>query len=535
MKGTKAENLGAVHTHTHTHNGFIKNLREEKTNRSIIETKSSMKFCRAKNERGITLLALIVTIIVLIIIAGVAIAMISGNNGIFKKAGEGATKNALGAAQDMCVVKASEMVTNYMYERHVNVANKTDVSYNADTLDESIVDEICGNNSSFTAELNGLGVTATKNSSKTFTLQYKSVGKIDGTLDNGKITWSGYQYSGTGEFEEVAQPTPTPTVTTYTVSFYKESTDTTPYATKTVNENETIGTENMPENPTKAEDSTYTYTFSKWKVGANEFTGSTQITGNTSVYAEWTQVAKANPTDTPGTANSAYTGDFGKKVSGYNPTSGSNWRLFYADSNYAYLISDSIGNYALNNTSVVTGWGTSTMTDLGKNLNPKFTSWTAQSGNNNIKAVAALTDSSQWLDYKTSDAEWAIGAPPVEMFINSYNATHTTQLGCRVESTSSTGYQVNINGGDYETYFVKGLGNSSDLDNAIYCPSSGYWWLASPCEGSGGDYVKCMSCAENGRLSYDYYGNAYGVRPLVCIPLSKIGTGTGQISITNSY
>lgn len=38
------------------------------------------------NERGITLIALVITIIVLIILASVSIAMLTGDNGILKKA-----------------------------------------------------------------------------------------------------------------------------------------------------------------------------------------------------------------------------------------------------------------------------------------------------------------------------------------------------------------------------------------------------------------------------------------------------------------
>ena len=39
-----------------------------------------------KNERGITLIALVVTIIVLIILATVSINMVAGENGLIKKA-----------------------------------------------------------------------------------------------------------------------------------------------------------------------------------------------------------------------------------------------------------------------------------------------------------------------------------------------------------------------------------------------------------------------------------------------------------------
>ena len=39
-----------------------------------------------KKERGITLVALVVTIIVLLILAGVAISLTIGQNGLFKRA-----------------------------------------------------------------------------------------------------------------------------------------------------------------------------------------------------------------------------------------------------------------------------------------------------------------------------------------------------------------------------------------------------------------------------------------------------------------
>ena len=41
-----------------------------------------------KNQKGITLVALVITIIVLLILAGVSIAMLTGDNGVLKKASE---------------------------------------------------------------------------------------------------------------------------------------------------------------------------------------------------------------------------------------------------------------------------------------------------------------------------------------------------------------------------------------------------------------------------------------------------------------
>ena len=41
---------------------------------------------KTKEERGITLIALVITVIVLLILAGVSIAMLTGNNGILTQA-----------------------------------------------------------------------------------------------------------------------------------------------------------------------------------------------------------------------------------------------------------------------------------------------------------------------------------------------------------------------------------------------------------------------------------------------------------------
>ncbi len=50
----------------------------------------NMKF---KNKNGITLIALVVTIIVLLILAGVSISMLTGQNGILNRAAEAKEKN----------------------------------------------------------------------------------------------------------------------------------------------------------------------------------------------------------------------------------------------------------------------------------------------------------------------------------------------------------------------------------------------------------------------------------------------------------
>lgn len=50
-----------------------------------------------KQQKGITLVALVITIVVLIILAGVAISLTLGENGIFNKAKEGKDSYMLAA------------------------------------------------------------------------------------------------------------------------------------------------------------------------------------------------------------------------------------------------------------------------------------------------------------------------------------------------------------------------------------------------------------------------------------------------------
>ena len=72
-----------------------------------------------KNKKGITLIALVITIIVLLILAGIAISMLSGENGIINK--------AVKARNGMDEAKAIECIKLSMTAARTNT-NKTDVS-----------------------------------------------------------------------------------------------------------------------------------------------------------------------------------------------------------------------------------------------------------------------------------------------------------------------------------------------------------------------------------------------------------------------
>jgi len=115
-----------------------------------------------KKQRGITLIALVVTIIVLLILAGVSISMLTGQNGILNRASE-AKKNTEAASDlEFLQTKAYEAVTNYYVKGQTGSENEyileelgkvsgvtTNVSqgtvkYNGKTYD---ISEIIGNTS----------------------------------------------------------------------------------------------------------------------------------------------------------------------------------------------------------------------------------------------------------------------------------------------------------------------------------------------------------------------------------------------------
>ena len=103
-----------------------------------------MKQIRNKKERGITLIALVVTIIVLIILAGVSINLLFGNFGVVTKAKE--AKNKMESAQyeeelKMCVLElqadeatngtdfSMETIRKKLVEKVKKVENTTDIEF----------------------------------------------------------------------------------------------------------------------------------------------------------------------------------------------------------------------------------------------------------------------------------------------------------------------------------------------------------------------------------------------------------------------
>lgn len=65
-----------------------------------------------KNQKGITLIALVITIIVLLILAGVSIAMLTGENGILTKASGAKTTSTKAEIEESIKLAVAEILAN---------------------------------------------------------------------------------------------------------------------------------------------------------------------------------------------------------------------------------------------------------------------------------------------------------------------------------------------------------------------------------------------------------------------------------------
>ena len=197
---------------------------------------------------------------------------------------------------------------------------------------------------------------------------------------------------------------------------------------------------------------------------------------------------------------------YGKEVENYgviyDDTEGESnkWRIFYADEDNIYLITDDYihynyvpesANYTLDrNTDYQLDFSDvyqdyTGAVDIDSTLGNKWLSayWPSNqpSTYTHIRTVAYMLDTEIWNPiYKNDYAEYAIGGPTIEMFCASYKDTHKSNY---IEyKGSSQGYEVRWNGDSSYDREIEDL--TVDVFNSIYINSSASkalgMWLASP-------------------------------------------------------
>ena len=116
-----------------------------------------------RNQKGITLVALVITIIVLLILAGVTIAALSGPNGILSNSVKSNEETAKSQAKEAVSMAVSELLSNYYVTQTTTASDPTDITSQniADTVKANYPDfEINSNNdTAIVMTINGIKIS----------------------------------------------------------------------------------------------------------------------------------------------------------------------------------------------------------------------------------------------------------------------------------------------------------------------------------------------------------------------------------------
>ena len=483
-----------------------------------------MKLIEKNNKKGITLIALVITIIVLLILAGVSISMLTGDNSLLGNAQKTGPANNIGAAKDEVGLAYNTAMQEY-YETKYASTNGTNGTFA--TKLETAINEITSKGKN-----HGCGIVYDKDAGKITITNggYKVIGTVDTADDSAGISWGEMKETTGIDLDKV----------TLKLNIADDSTKT---GTLTATLSKISGDITW----TSSDTSIATVSGSNTTATVTGVaTGSTIITatcsGKTSTctvtvtngqVVGYDDIVK-NPKDY-----------YGKEVKNYTLTDktadGKDYifRIFYAGSDIdgekrIYLKADPCDSQSL---------GTKAYADLSenaktilKNQNPQWADKRLTSTwNGNEKATAWLCDPDNFTNYKTtgelaSKVKYVIGAPGVEMYVKSYNQTHPGgytyngtkygELGATYGETRAPGYiytlggkqSTVLNGDDYYT------GNNT-IDNSgfgqMYCKAGTWMWLGSP--SACNDSSLCGVSGGLPQLNEIGYRNTYSLAPLVSL------------------
>ena len=96
-----------------------------------------------ETERGITLIALVITIIVMLILAGISISMIAGDNGILNRAGESSFKTRVATIQEeLEMYKSQKLMEDINFDESTLDANAQSESLDYNTMKDGETGDI---------------------------------------------------------------------------------------------------------------------------------------------------------------------------------------------------------------------------------------------------------------------------------------------------------------------------------------------------------------------------------------------------------
>ena len=401
-----------------------------------------------RGYKGITLISLIVTIVVLLILAGVTINAITGNESAMEKATEARERDKQGAELDaikLAVVNSVASGLNGLVDANV-LKNELN----------GLIDET-SRNAITTAKTSWI---VTANSGLKYKIKQNGEVTLAEPVASIQFEKSSYEVKeGNKIMLNLIAKDKADNITEPVSVFYESDKPEIASVNKLTGEVEgkTVSDEKV----------TITVT-------ADNFTTSCEVTvienlitiGNAIDTNEYGNKVRIKNQD--GTAGAVYS----TEIEGTNNIV---WRLFYKDSDYAYLISDSIAETLCPITA--TGYDSNatiaSVSPLGKGLNYNLTT-NDYLRRNNVAITAWFTDisnTSYWNKYKGTDATYAIGGVTAELYVASYNSVNG-------EDSIGVGYAI---GG----YYWQGLDNFSDqvstIKHGIWRNSNSAYWIASPC------------------------------------------------------
>lgn len=436
-----------------------------------------------KSTKGITLIALVITIIILIILAGVSVSVLFNQDGIITKAKQAQKSTEISKITEQLELEKE----NYLLENEEKTL--TLEGYIDYIINKGIVDNIQNG-----ADENSKIITV---NNYMFLIEKEEQSEL-------KI-----KYIGENNSESL--------ILIKSITLNKTETE----LVIGKNETETLIATITPENATNKE--------LEW-TSSDE--GIVQVTkeGVITAKSKGTAIIKAKSKDIigreaeckvtvqePTLADQTAKNCIGDTIN-YSANGIKDWRIFYKEGNDVFIIMDyllqskipsstgvDLKNYTSYKYSAIwnsaptlqTGWATN------KNLF-KATKYTLKSSNSNSKVVSVLLNTSNWKSFvDTNYADLAIGSPTIEMWCASWNEKGYTKL---TPSASTNGYKINNEG--YLT----------EVDT-LYFPHPEYWnkcygyIIASP---NNYDTGYIMTAYE-GRKIYksDYGSKVLSLRPVV--------------------
>ena len=486
---------------------------------------------KERKEQGITLIALVITIVIMLILAGILIAQLTGENGLISKIAVAKNISDYSTAKEEINLKLNEIIIQCE-----NEGRDYDLQAIIEAIKEDNEKEIA---KMFNVETGSIKAGASIVNPSDIVVVVKKYSKYKFLMNDddgikGVTTGEITDNTEIDDFKNVEEfEAKTLKITQAVTIKYEANGGKGTMSSTTVGKGEKV---KLAKNTYKKEG----YAFTGWKdLIGNEYNDEQKIEAkNIILYAQWEELTlaskvKRNPSEYYGKTvnysangiNSNYTtGD-----EGYMP----GWKVFYADTDNIFLItSDYLPKVKVPSEAKMTTAGTyqtywqsvpaaQNVTNLNNSF--MFTGYNNYNTYNNGKCVSTLLNTSNWSKFVNSDyADYAIGSPTLEMWISSWNRMYPNDM-LYCNNTNSYGYFLGITENETEKYISSEfMSGKSGYSNILYYPyTDGHkngtelYWLASPSNAGTNQVMTVFETGGIGPDSYTYTLNRGTIRPVV--------------------